>query len=116
MPNEHRILDFSYREVGEALRQHGQKIQISFPEALITAILLDDKDQNNICLQLKSLKDGRKFTYSLTLVQTAACLISYCIAHKIPLPRNAKKTIKLSPKGLALLVNLPRHAMEQSLP
>lgn len=114
MPNEHRILDFSYQEVGEALRQHGKKIKINFPDALITYIQPDEKDKDCLCLHLTSLKDARKYPYSVPLIQMAACLISYCIAKKIPLPRNAVKTIKPSPEGLALLINLPRHAKAQS--
>jgi hypothetical protein len=108
VPNELRLLEFSYEEIAQALRQHGSQIKISFPQACISSICLDKRDEDTICLQLKSLKDVRHFNFTLTVAQMAACLISYCMAHKIVIPHRGSKTIKLTRTGIVLQITLPR--------
>ncbi len=65
-----------------------------------------------LVLMVRSRKSEAIQDYTFNLPTLAAAIINYCRLAKIPLPRNAKKTLEVVPEGLAFCVettiSLPR--------
>jgi hypothetical protein len=65
-----------------------------------------------LVLIVRSRRSESISDHTFNLAALAAAIINYCRLAKIPLPRNAKKTLEIVPEGIAFCVettiNLPR--------
>jgi hypothetical protein len=101
MPSELRMIVFSEREVTEALIAFDIAHRQSWPEGKIVAVHFQDGDAISIEIELL-LINGTHRRIALDAARVAAALIEYCRSKKIPLARQARKSLQVVFRQLSL--------------
>ena len=103
MPTEIRRIVFSSDELRQALDAHLMSVGVTLPVGYIQAAQFDAAAAE---LWL-SVYDGQRDETHEAIVsgaQAAASLIKFCFAKRIPLPKDARKTIAIVGDNVALEV------------
>jgi len=103
MPNETRQIEFAHGELLEALTAYLGKPADPDHAGLTADVRVTDKPRPCV---VYVLRDGDREARSSELepAALAAALIKYCIAHKIPIPRKAAKSIQVRGENVVLLL------------
>ena len=101
MPSELRILRFKLDEVGTSLRALGPRIGMDVPDGdFISAAAAAGSEEEAPTTSFAMNGSGESVT--IPNGKLAASLIHYCNEIGIPLPREGKKEIFVSPKFIEL--------------
>jgi hypothetical protein len=103
MASELRILRFGLNEVGESLRSLGPQIGLDVPDGeFISTVAGSGEQASDSCFTMS----GSLESVTISNNKLAACLIHYCKNHGIPLPRDGKKKIFVSPQFVELRIGM----------
>lgn len=100
MPSELRRIIFSHGELRSALDDYFAGRQTPLPLGLITNVRMEGSDQGIILVAMANDNDQAMIT--LAPEQVAAALLKYCRTSRIPVPKNASKSLAISGDTLAL--------------
>ena len=106
MPIEYRKLIFSKGELTQALTDFGRSNGTLLPNEEFSTVELLDEPEVSVRVEYESTKKDLA-QLSLSRDQVAAALISYCSKRRIPVPRSAKKNLKIEGTRICLLVHVP---------
>ena len=103
MPSEIRIIRFQLDEVSVAVKDFSPRIDMNVPETMIQDVHVAPDGSPNILLRY----DGEESIIPITNNRLAASLIAYCQKIKVPLPREAPKSMHVSKEHVDLRMGLP---------
>ncbi|HER26785.1 MAG TPA: hypothetical protein ENI69_06715 [Rhodospirillales bacterium] len=106
MPKELRKLVFSKEELKAAAFDYCHRNGVRIPEAPIDELKIEDSDHGFLTLCFETGDMGDTKSVSLGRDQVGAALIKYCSNNKIPIPRQARKVLKVDQGDVALMINL----------
>ena len=95
MPSEFRQLRFSNNELIEALYEHNRVAQIKLPKGIVVSCTPVAEAKVAVRLELVDQASGETQRASLAPELVAAALLRYCIKQRIPMPRDAAKSIQI---------------------
>ncbi|HZS82467.1 MAG TPA: hypothetical protein VFA50_06330 [Stellaceae bacterium] len=102
MPTELRRIVFSNEELRQALNTQRIEGRLVIPFGQIQSASFMEKTRGDVLLKIYDNNADKHHEVVLGNTFVAAALMSYCIAARIPLPRNAKKSISISGDNVAL--------------
>ena len=104
MPSEMRRLVFSNHEVSRAITEHHMIAGRKMPSG--TVMSCDTMSERGVVVRLKLIEHGSDelLTYELSTEEVAACLLRFCKSRRIPLPKDAVKTIQV--RGDSVTLNI----------
>jgi len=109
MPTEMRKVVFTNAEVLEAVRSYNAKAKEKLPTGEILSFKISvDNDVIAITIDISDDKSGKTLGVRLTESYIAAVLMSYCVDHKIPIPRAGDKSLQIIGDSIALSISLKR--------
>jgi hypothetical protein len=111
MPSEYRQILFSNRELIDALYEYDRAAQTKLLQGDILSCTPVGEDKVAVRLQLMNLASGEDQVASLSSELVAAVLLRYCIKHRIPIPKNATKSIQIHDDQISLDVRIKGRAM-----
>lgn len=103
MPREDRRIIFTFDEVFKALYALCMQREIACPQpGVISAIEIDNETENKLIVTISNFQDAseRKTPYSRDFM--AAALMLYCRTLRIPISRQARKSVELKDDGVIL--------------
>jgi len=102
MPTETRTLTFSRGELADALREFGPRAGVTLPPGTIMYLSLSAGPEIEVTVKL--VPDGSAGIESRVVgpVEIGACLIHYCIARRIPIPRQAARSLQVVGEAVAM--------------
>lgn len=103
MPNEIRIIRFQLDEVSAAVKSFSPRINMNVPASAIQEVHIAPDGSPNTLLRY----DGEEKVVPITNNRLAASLIAYCQKIKVPLPREAKKSMHVSKEYVDIRMGLP---------
>ncbi len=95
MPSEFRQIQFSNNELIEALYEHSQVAETKLPQGMIVSCKPVVEAKVAVRLELVDQASGETQVTSLPPELVAAALLRYCIKQRIPMPRDAAKSIQI---------------------
>lgn len=104
MPREMRMLVFSEDELRTALVDEWVRTARPMPRMRVESVELDARDKAAILHFRTQDGDVARQRY-VAPTEVAAALIRYCLQRSIPLPRYARKHLKIENGALALVFN-----------
>ena len=115
MPSELRTLDFSQREVCEALLAYCKQTRRELPEPICTGLMLSQTHETKITLAMKygqpeitetsEIRATLNFARSHTTFsesEVGGALVMHCMKKDIPIAKRAVKSITISGEGVHL--------------
>jgi hypothetical protein len=93
MPAEYRTLVFAHEEVRSALIDYSTRVNRSFPYGELVQADFRAKHDDAVEFLVRSDLYDEVNRVRLEPEFVAAALIRYCFLHKVPLPRQAKKSL-----------------------
>ena len=115
MPSEFRQILFSNKELIEALYEYDRAGQTKLLQGDILSCTPVEEDKVAVRLKLMDPESGETQVASLSPEMVAAVLLRYCIKHRIPMPKNAEKSIQVHDDQISLDVRIKGRA-QQSTP
>lgn len=106
MVAEFRKMSFSFFELKKAIQVFHASKSIPLPDGDILAINLVENPTIRAKVKFSLANSGKTEIVELDNNRLAASMLFYCIQHKIPVPKDAKKEIVKTESGLALQVSL----------
>jgi hypothetical protein len=103
MPNEIRIILFQLDEVSVAVKSFSPRINMNVPATMIQEVHVAPDGSPNTLLRY----DGEESVIPITNNRFAASLIAYCQKIKVPLPREATKSMHVSKEHVDIRMGLP---------
>ena len=110
MPSEFRQILFSNKELIEALCEYNQTAQTRLPQGVIVSCTPVAEDKVAVRLQLVDQASGETRVASLAPEMVAAALLRYCIKNRIPMAKNAAKSIQIHGDQISLDVRIKGRA------
>ena len=110
MPSEFRQILFSNKELIEALYEFDRAAQTKLLQGDILSCPPVEEDKAALRVQLMDPASGETQVASLSSEMVAAVLLRYCIKHRIPMPRNAAKSIQIHGDQISLDVRIKGRA------
>jgi hypothetical protein len=111
MPSEYRQILFSNRELIDALYEYDRAAKTKLLKGDILSCTPVGDDKEAVRLQLMDSVSGEAQVASLSSELVAAVLLRYCIKHRIPIPKNAAKSIQIHDDQVSLDVRITGRAM-----
>jgi hypothetical protein len=102
MPTEYRKIVFTNQEAANAIHAHARRSKVEIPVGDILSYDFTQPPEEMLLLTMRPPGDAPNVSVRLESSFIAAALIAYCIAHKIPLPKAAKKSISIQGSSVAL--------------
>ena len=102
MPTELRRVVFPNQELRQALREYESHGKEAVPDGEIVAVSILEKPAETVRVTVLDTAQNATFTADFTASYIAAALIRFCIEHKVPIPRNSRKSLRLMGDNLAL--------------
>ena len=110
MPMEMRKLAFTQDELQAALVNYALRQEMKMPRASMERMVVkqDKKKKSTTVVMLfpTDIDTGERKRIEFTEAQTAAAIIMYCKMQKIPLPRNARKTLSAENESVAIIMSV----------
>ena len=104
--HETRRLQFPLDTLVDALIELEDKQGHWAPKATVVGATIDNPEGGEACVVLSVHRpDGGRVSerrYKLPVV--AAAIVNYCVAMRVPIPRNSTKSIQVLPDGVALVL------------
>lgn len=107
MPSEVRRVVFTRDELLESLREQRGDTQGMLPPGQLTGVRFADDSHNLLTLSIIEPDREKAAEAVLSAASVAAALIRYCMRLRIPLPRDAQKSIALSGDNIVLDLRTP---------
>jgi len=104
MPNETRQIEFANGELLEAITGYLGKPADPDAAGLKPGVRVSERPRPSVCYVLRDGEDREARASELEPAAIAAALIKYCIAHKIPIPRKAAKSVQVRGDIVVLLL------------
>ena len=106
MVSELRYIAFSYEDALNGAVDYLLRRQKRLPTGNIVSVRFEGEPA--VVARIGIARDDTGMLEHLTLKteELAAALVLFCIKHQIPLPRHSRKTIKIVPDGIALVVGM----------
>ncbi len=114
MPSEFRQILFSNKELIDALYEYDRAAQTKLLQGDILSCTPVQEDKVAVRLQLMDMVGGEAKVASLTSEMVAAVLLRYCIKHRIPIPKNADKSIQVHDDQISLDVRFKSRAVQSA--
>ena len=111
MPSEFRQILFSNREIIDALYEYDRTAKSKLLQGDILTCTPVVEDKAALRLQLMEIGSGEAQVASLSSELVAAVLLRYCIKHRIPIPKNAAKSIQVHGDQISLDVRIKGQTM-----
>jgi hypothetical protein len=102
MPTEFRRVVFPNQELRQALSEYEAQGNEPVPAGEVVAVAILDKPAEMVRITLLDTTQNATFTADFPASYIAAALIHFCIEHKVPIPRNSRKSLRLMGDNLAL--------------
>ena len=117
MPSEVRIIVFTSEEALEAIAHFSETLDAPLFRGKASALHVRKNPQVRAILEVGHAGDDEIETVDLNSSHLAAALITFCREYRIPLPRNAKKTLDVLGDQLVLRleVGAPNKAVTDAL-
>ena len=112
MPSEYRQILFSNRELIDALYEYDRAARTKLLQGDILSCTPVGEDKEAVRLQLMDSVSGEAQVASLSSELVAAVLLRYCIKHRIPIPKNAAKSIQIHDDQISLDVRIKGRTMQ----
>lgn len=106
MPSETRKIVFSNNELITAINRHNQVSKNKLPKGMITTCKPLSQPGVAVRLEMLDQESGESTTVDLSPEVIGAALVRYCIAHKIPIPRHATKSVTAEGDDIALTLQV----------
>ena len=104
MAQEIRKIIFSEQDMTEIILHYCAKSGLSMPHARMTGFEIDADEGKGILISLKFDDPSLVNKISFNQGEIGAAMIMFCKTQKIPLPKNANKSLALHGENLALQV------------
>ncbi|MGH1350040.1 MAG: hypothetical protein ACRBBN_04425 [Methyloligellaceae bacterium] len=99
---ELRVLVFSFNDIKKALELSAQQLNISVPDKDITEVIGADGEEVTILFQNSpGIHEPGLDIQEHDMIES---LIGLCISRKIPIPRNAEKTIEVQRNTISMWI------------
>ncbi len=106
MPKELRKLVFDNDELKAAAYDYCLRNNVNIPHAPIDEVAVSDNDASILVLRFSTLDVNDPKDVPLSRDQVGAALIKFCSTNKIPLPRAAKKILKVEGQEVSMMVHV----------
>ncbi len=106
VPRELRKLVFTADELKSAVFDYCLRNGVRIPQSPIDELLVEDSDSGFLTMRFSSPDLGDPKLVPLGRDQVGAALIKYCSVNKIPMPRTAKKVLKVDDGEVAMMISL----------
>ncbi len=113
MPNEVRVLTFTFDELRRAFTDYGSRLGVRFPVARIEKVSSHSGAGTKIILHLREARTGNRSTLKLEPNIVAACMIAFCRGENIPLARQAKKSLEIVDGKLAFWLRMEANCKDE---
>lgn len=105
MPSELRQIQFNNNELIEALYEHNQVAETKLQGTIISCQPVSEA-KVAVRLELAEPTSGETQVASLSPELVAAALLRYCMKHRIPVPKDAAKSIQIHGDEISLNVQI----------
>lgn len=102
MPTEYRRVVFTNQELMQALMAYQSEADQPVPAGDIIAVNILESPASTVRITLLDTIEGATFTADFAASHIAAALIRFCIEHKVPIPKNSRKSLRLMADNIAL--------------
>lgn len=109
MPSERRLICFSKREAGDAMRRFAASQERELPAGELADVTYAKANQDGVHVKLAFRNGSHQKELNFNEFETAAALIGYCASAKVPIPRQGRKSVRLVGGDLALQVDVSAH-------
>ena len=106
MPTEIRKIVFSNEELKKAIVLFSQRTTNKLPEGDLVSCKVKSEDGITVRIQIRPLYSEGEKTIVLSGTFIGAALSNYCMDCKIPIPRNATKSLQVIGDNVALQINI----------
>ncbi len=113
MPSESRTIIFSRQEVIDALVMYARARRMAVPRGVVRGFEVTGDAEFIITLEIFDDREGRTDAMIFTFDEAGAAMIRYCIATKIPLPRDGVKSLQYQSGAISL--HLTRDVMRRRI-
>lgn len=107
MPAETRRVIFTKNELIEAIYDYNQVAQKKLPPGMVVSCVPVSEARVALRLELYDQKNDATEVVEFSPEVTAAALLRYCIRNRIPIPKNATKSIQVLGEDIALAIRMP---------
>ena len=104
MPAETRRVIFTKNELIEAIYDYNQIAEKKLPPGMVVSCVPVSEARVAVRLELFDQKSGATEVVEFSPEVTAAALLRYCIRNRIPIPKNATKSIQVLGEEIALII------------
>lgn len=102
MPTEYRRVVFSNQELIQALVAYQSEDDQPVPAGDIVSVAILESPASTVRITLLDTARNATFTADFAASHIAAALIRYCIEHRVPIPRNSRKSLRMLADNIAL--------------
>lgn len=102
MPSESRTIIFSQQEVIDALVSYARARKMKVPPGVVRDVEVTGDVEFIVSLEIFDDREGRINSLIFTFDEAGAAMIHYCIASKIPLPRDGVKSLQYQSGAISL--------------
>jgi len=102
MASELRRIIFTHTELRSALDDYFAGRQTPLPLGVIMNVQLEGAGQGVVLVSMAGATDNDQSMITLAPEQVAAALLKFCRTSRIPVPKNASKSLSISGDTLAL--------------
>ena len=102
MPSESRTIIFSQQEVIDALVSYARARKMKVPPGVVRDVEVTGDVEFIVSLEIFDDREGRTNSLIFTFDEAGAAMIHYCIASKIPLPRDGVKSLQYQSGAISL--------------
>ena len=113
MPSESRTIIFSRQEVIDALLTYARARKMKIPAGVVRGLEVTGDVEFIVSLDIFDDREGRTNSLVFTFDEAGAAMIHYCIAIKIPLPRDGVKSLQYQSGAISL--HMTRDVMREHI-
>lgn len=106
MPSEIRQIIFNNDELLDAIRQYNAQSKVKLPQGSFNLCQPVEDGEVGALVEIDDAMSGKTERMILKGSYVAAALVNACLRSRIPLPRNAKKSLRVVKDGMALHLKL----------
>ncbi len=106
MPSEFRRVMFTNNEVIEAIHDYNEISQDKLPPGIILTCTPVSQAEVAVRLEMVDQRSDETHVVELSPEVLGAALLSYCMKHRIPMPKSATKSIQIHGNEVSLNVEI----------
>jgi hypothetical protein len=101
-----RRLLFSNEELVAAISEHNQRSGKKLPTGAVVACKPLGRPELMVRMDIFEQRSGETRTIDLTPEVVGAALLRYCMSHRIPIPKNAEKSVQVQGDDIVLNIEI----------